>query len=856
MADFPHLNLPFRIGGDYNSPYGPGKQVPRKYKGDQTILNETNRNAHGAGLSNAAGAIIDNWNLSQEQRNDQGLPQLPASLPLFLQVDPEYFNVDSLDSSFGIEVISEEEGGFVIGASTSIQLSELKSKIEKFINEEGKFKNTAAQLWQIVQGTRWRLDQILSQELLDKWEEITDYEILTVDIGIASFVRVSNFPTRSATENLEEYEKKVGRWHQRKEQADRDRDDLQMVRQDELESFLAGHDGCQVTSSYIDQEDSFSCRIDVTGGGLKDLVLNYPYLFEVVEYDPLGELAMDFEGQKMAIELEILSPNQDAPKVCVIDSGIQEGHRLMSPAIDANASKSYVPGEEGDTADMVRGGGHGTRVASAVIYPQGIPRYGQFKPVAWIQNARILDSNNRLRSSVYPPAVLSQIIEDFHIRHNTRIFNHSIASSSPCRLRHMAPWAAHLDRLSWQHDVLFIVATGNLYPEDSRPNFPGIKEHLAAGRQYPDYFHEKSCRVADPSHSLNCISVGSVCIDEFEDIDTISFGRHGDISSFSRSGYGIWNTIKPDVVEFGGDYIREKNSNPNLRTREETSPELVRSTLTGGSSIGRDSIGTSYAAPKVAHIAAAIAAQHPDETCLTYRALIAQSARWPQKFFESEVNEERPLRFFGYGIPNIERATQNSAFRITMLASNEIAAKEAHLYSVKVPPELRTPGDNFRILVEVTLSFKAKPRRTRRGTRSYLSTWLDWESSKFEENFERFKSRMVKNVSVVRDESSESDNNYERSIPWKIRNRINSGIPGVKLQDNTLQKDWVIISSFDLPEDLGIAIVGHQGWEKDLREQVPYSLVVSFEALDQNLSVYQSISIENQVEIEQEIRIQ
>lgn len=857
MADFPHLSLPFRVGGTFNSPYGnaPGKKRVVIEKNEKTIKNEYNRESHGNRLKNTATSIINDWNRKQGLRDAQGLPRLPESIPLFLQVDPDVFDIESLESSFGIEIVSEEEDGFVIGASADIKLVKLKQKIEQFLKSEGRSKNMAAKLWKIVDGSRWRLDHILSTELLNKWQAISDEDLLIVDIGIASYVRISSFPYRKPEESQDDHEVRIARWQNRKNQAEHRRDELQMTRQAELEAFLAEHHNCQVTSSYIDQGDSFSCRIKVTGAGLKDLVLNYPYLFEVMECDPLGELSNDFGGKEVTIDLEILSPNHDAPKVCVIDSGIQESHRLMSSAIEVNTSISYVPGEQGSTADMVRGGGHGTRVASAVIYPKGIPRVGKFRPVAWIQNARILDNNNCLRDSLYPPAVLNQIIEDFHIRHNTRIFNHSITSSSPCRLRHMAPWAAHLDRLSWQHDVLFIVATGNIFDNDSRPNLPGICEHLAAGRPYPDFLLEKSCRVANPSHSLNCISVGSVCIEEYEDIDTKSFGRREDISSFSRSGYGIWNTIKPDVVEYGGDWVREKNSYSNLKTREETSPELVKSTLSGGSIVGRDSIGTSYAAPKVAHIAAAIAAQHPEETCLTYRALIAQSARWPRKFFETEVYNDRPLRFFGYGIPNIERATQNSDFRITMLSSNEIAANEAHLYSIKIPSELRAPGDNFRILVEVALSFKAKPRRTRRGTRSYLSTWLDWESSKIGESLEKFRSRMIKNRSLSEDESFNSDNNDEKAIPWKLGKRIDRGIQGVKLQDNTLQKDWAVFSSFDLPEDLGIAVVGHKGWEKDLREKVPYSIVVSFEALDQNLSVYQSISIENQIEVEQEIRI-
>ncbi len=54
-------------------------------------------------------------------------------------------------------------------------------------------------------------------------------------------------------------------------------------------------------------------------------------------------------------------------------------------------------------------------------------------------------------------------------------------------------------------------------------------------------------------------------------------------------------------------------------------------------------------------------------------------------------------------------------------------------YQVKVPEQMRSAGQDYDVLIEVSLSFMAKPRRTRRKTQSYLSTWLDWESSKLNE---------------------------------------------------------------------------------------------------------------------------
>ena len=47
-------------------------------------------------------------------------------------------------------------------------------------------------------------------------------------------------------------------------------------------------------------------------------------------------------------------PADDAPTVCVIDSGIQEGHRWLAPAIDSATSRCFLPGvEPDDVADYV-----------------------------------------------------------------------------------------------------------------------------------------------------------------------------------------------------------------------------------------------------------------------------------------------------------------------------------------------------------------------------------------------------------------------------------------------------------------------------------------------------------------------
>ncbi|MFO0795687.1 MAG: S8 family peptidase [Candidatus Brocadiaceae bacterium] len=846
MAKFPHLQLKRKIDGLYRSKKGGGK----KALNSTTKANLDDRQGHGSGLLTNVDRLSGYWAGNLETRINQNLPELPDSevIPVFLQIDTQDFDVESL-KSFGIEIIAEGEEGFIIGASAD-NFKSLREKINKFIKQEGKYKNKASQLWQINDGTQWRIEQILSDELRAKWGQIQDADQLVVDVGIACYVKIPQQPEREDDDTDEKYQQKIDSWKQKKGKRDIERDNMARKRQTEFEEFVRAYGG-ELLDGYIDFDDSFSCRIRISGKGLKDIVLNYQYLFEVVEHDPFTITDIS-TGESDNIDPTLIPPEASSPKVCVVDSGIQEDHRLLAPAIDASSSVSFVPNDT-STADVAGNGGHGTRVAGAVLYPSQIPRSGKYTLPCFIQNAKVLTSISeeaRLPENLYPPKLMENIVDRFN---GTRIFNMSINSFSPCKVIHMSQWASAIDKLMFKNDILFVLSAGNLGRMSRDSLKPGIKEHLNAGRNYPEYLLENSSRIANPAQSSFALTVGSVCFTKFENDLKESFGAKDDPSSFSRTGLGLWGMIKPDVVEYAGDFAKEKNVNPNLSNETVISPELVKSTYGGGNGVGRDSVGTSYAAPKVAHIAASLQRLYPEESANLYRALIVQSARLPGSVFSNP--EIKHVRHYGYGIPDLQRATENSEKRITLIASGDLSAKQAHVYALKVPQQLRRPGEDFDILIEVSLSFMARPRRTRRKTQSYLSTWLDWESSKLNENYDQFVNRVLKG----REEPEEIAED-QNSIKWFIRERKDwSKIKDLRRQDSTIQKSWCIIKSYQLPEILSIAVIGHKGWECDLSEKVPYSIAVSFEVLNANINVYEMIRVENEiplpVEVEQKISI-
>lgn len=321
---------------------------------------------------------------------------------------------------------------------------------------------------------------------------------------------------------------------------------------------------------------------------------------------------------------------------------------------------------------------------------------------------------------------------------------------------------------------------------------------------------------------------------ELETDDFIALGKHMEASSFSRSGPGIWDVLKPEVVEYGGTHVYNKGSvPPQLTTPPEVCPELIRKSPEGPA-FARDDVGTSFSAPKVTYIASQVEKALPASPALLYRALIAQSARWPKNI--NEVSKEEcvsTLRHIGYGVPDVERATHNDEYRITLVTPSlmELGDDEAHIFQVPIPEELSNVGEDYDILVEVTLSYAANPRRTRRYVKGYLSTWLDWCCSRIGENAETFARRIFETGAIIDDDGD---------FNWVLGEATNRGAAeGYSRKNGTLQKDWCIIKSNQLSDAFCIAVRGHKGWGGLFKAK--YSLAVSFEAINQDIPIYFSI---------------
>jgi hypothetical protein len=818
MERFPHLKFSENIIG--RARFSGGSNANQK-----TNDNKQNRNVHSQQLLGNTNKLKSEWsNYLFERENLKLAPLNEEVKPIFLQINPDLLNDLKFDLQFlNIEIISEEDDGFIIGAS----LDNLKTLEEKILEFGDKIYGSekVADLWQIVDGNRedWKPLHILSRELLNKWNTLNDNENYQIEVSVAFDKPIGKEPdsTKKGGENrLKKYNERLI-----------ERDRLYDEREEDFIRFINFYNA-EINSSIINLGDSFGCQISINGKGLKDLVINYPFVFEVNEAEEVSGFTST-ESETKDFDLEIEPPDDNSPEIGIIDSGIMENNKFLYNAIIPENSKSYLK-TDSSVADKVQGGGHGTKVASALLFSKGISDItSSYKLPCFVRNLRVLNDQNILEHK-FPAELMQTIVEE---NSDIRVFNLSINSQSPFRKKHMSSWAAAIDKLIHENNILFINSSGNISKKE-------IRDYILSDKEYPHYLSLPNCKLANPAQSSFSIVVGSVNHLSLENDEWSSIGNENEISPYSRIGTGIWEHIKPDVVEYGGGMQISKNG-INTISNKDTSIELVRSTYHGGNAFSNESVGTSFAAPKVSYIVAELLKLYKNENINLIRALLVQGSRLPNDFFENPTKQS--IQQFGYGIPSLKRVTENTEHRITFYNTNTISAEGGQIYTLKIPKELRGQGDEYKILIEVTLAYTAKNRRTRQKTKSYLSTWLEWRSSNLEDTYMSFRDRTLSELDGEKIEENTFDSG--NLIQWKIRERDNWGVvDGISRNKSSLQKDWAILNSYELPEELHFAITAHKGWDIN-KEEIPYALTVSIEILGNNIPIYESIRIENAVEI-------
>jgi hypothetical protein len=865
--------------------------------------NKKNYVLHAEKIKNSLMKIKNHLKETIESRRKKGLPCFnEINIPILLEMIPEQYNSQTLTKYFDLELISEGTEQIILASSNDSEFSTFEKKIHQFGNQE-RGGSSVANLIGVKDNPIDRQKYILGEEFYQEISSLDNQDHIIVEalIEVRGNSKVYDEPQASDYKTNKTYRKALENWlslfpqvpaipeipkdFKNNEIFERQISDLTLPlkreyysqmglnRFTEFEEFIKSYEseildimeGQEIlTANNVEEiqrihfEDTTTMIFKITLQGLKDLIINCPFLCQIRKKEIIRFSKPDDTNllDKYA-NSEIIPPRDDAPIICIIDSGVQEQNILLNKAIRTGESYSFL-GSENSTSDEH---GHGTSVAGNALYhniSEALSRES-IQLSAWIQNAKVLNQDNSIPEHLCLDKIIKSVVERYYEQYGTRIYNHSINSKSPFETDLMSPWANQIDLLCFQYDINIVQSAGNIPTfhdaDTSSSHEVSISNFIFRERlDYPQYLLELACRVRDPAQSLNAISVGSLNPFDFQHDKLEKISSRNMISSFSPTGLGLWRAIKPDVVEFVGDYAKNSELQSLSVNSNLCSPTLKKIDANNLNLIGHNDLGTSFAAPKVAHVLSKIESSYPDSPALLHRGLLIHSATWPS--WAKNYPKDQIFRMIGYGIPSESIALKNNDYRATFITPKVVGLnpKHAHIYKIAIPGELREVEDDYNVRITVTLSYVSLSRRTRKK-RAYLSSWLDWQMSYLDSNesISQFENRIIKQTVV--EDSNQKKMTKNGTYKWFLGNDAKEGmVKEFGRNNSTVQKDWIDVRSCHLPEEIFIAIRSHSGWDEKLRFDSKYALVVSIEFIDQNLKIYQAIKSKNSIKTKSRIR--
>ncbi|MEO0594071.1 MAG: S8 family peptidase, partial [Myxococcota bacterium] len=411
-------------------------------------------------------------------------------------------------------------------------------------------------------------------------------------------------------------------------------------------------------------------------------------------------------------------PDDDAPAVCLFDTGVNRGHSLIEPAVSASdlvsVNKEWGVDDSGD--------GHGTAMASLALHGDLWPRLAETATVELkhrVESIKILPPKElpKNQEPFYGP-ITKQAVALSEINQPERSRLYCMPVTNDGRSGEMpSAWSAALDQeaagISYDDGSgprrLFFVSTGNA------PNPINVE----GGRS------KTECPVEEPAQAWNVITVGGYTdrVDIQEDyVGYVPFHEAGQLSPHSRTSEA-WargkSAYKPDILMEAGNRALEPGGRHVVDL-----PSLGLLTIGVGPTTEplAPFNGTSAAAALAARLGARLMARHPEYWPETIRALIIHSAEWTEAMLGElkedmrKTNAIRLLRRFGYGVPSFERAASSATNHLALLTQAEIqpfapgdSFNECNVYELPWPREaLERLGEND-IELKVTLSYFVEP---------------------------------------------------------------------------------------------------------------------------------------------------
>ncbi len=560
-----------------------------------------------------------------------------------------------------------------------------------------------------------------------------------------------------------------------------------------------------------------------------------------------------------------IETNQDSgTSICILDTGVNNGHTLLSPILDASDCQAV---------DVVWGthdhDGHGTMMA-------GVATYGDLERCATTTGSVLLQ--HKLESvKVLPPppeqnhprlwgAVTSQGVSlaEIQVPDAKRIICMAITSNDTRDRGRPSSWSATVDSLTSgaedETQRLMILSAGNTeVTEFTNP------------ANYPDILITDS--IHDPAQSWNAVTVGAyTSLHNITDpmlAGYVPLAPPNAISPFTTTS-SVWEDkwpIKPEIVMEGGNLAVD-----NTFVTECEDLSMLTTNFEPHHGHFTDFRMTSLATAQASWFAAQIQAKYPELWPETIRALMIHSAKWTDELisqFSINVNSKtsikKLLRICGYGVPSLERALHSASNSLTLIAEEEIQpfikerggspkTKDMHFHELPWPKEeLQNLPPETEVEMRVTLSYFIEPGPGQVGWKDkyrYASHMLRFELNSPGETEDELIQRIN---AAARDEDYTGTGTQSASDHWVI---------GSQARDKgSIHSDIWKGTAAELANSNKIVVYPGIGWWRERRnlgkynKQARYSLVVSISTPSEDVDIYTPVltQIETPVAIEIEV---
>lgn len=432
-------------------------------------------------------------------------------------------------------------------------------------------------------------------------------------------------------------------------------------------------------------------------------------------------------------DLEPVAPN--APLIGIIDSGVND-HPLIADIIVGAAA---FPAELG-TDDAL---GHGTKVAGISVFGDMRAQLaaGTLTRGARLCSARVLDESGNFPNTRLVPRQMRDAISDLNRRFDCRIFVIALGDRKKVyEGGKVGAWAATLDELARELNVVIIVSAGNRHPR-------GGQRVEEAVTHYPNYLTEPDNRLCEPAGAMNVVTVGAIAhsnglspgLASHVGVQPITDTSYP--SPFTRVGPGLAGAIKPDFVDFGGTLIYDAGV-VRLRGGEEVPEAGIMSLYHRPvDQLFTFASGTSYSTPLVAFKASQVLNTFRDASANLIRVLLASSAAIPPEAADrlAHLGDETIRHVCGHGQIDMEKAVFSDNDRVVFYAEDELAIDHFAVYQIPIPDAFQTTRGRRHI--RVSLAYDPPVKHSRRDYAGVTMGYRLIRGATPTEIFERFRRR-------------------------------------------------------------------------------------------------------------------